>query len=224
MSPDGALEEAAGWGPFFAVETHAAGAVPEPPWRPLSELAAGPDALRDRVARVRAYLADGRDLPVRVAASVTQLGLTARLVSPVLAVAVLTGRTLDLSGAWWRPELGGAFPLSLTARTTPDDLTAVLDGPVRDLVEATRTFSVSARILWGNAASAVNGATTMIAQARPDLATPARALTARLLGAPPLHGTADHRDGAFRRRSCCLIYQAAPPGAPRSLCGDCVLR
>jgi hypothetical protein len=227
--PAAALAEAAGWGPFFAVATHAPGAGPDAPWRPLREVADDPEVLRDRVARVRTFLAagNGRDLegiPVRVAASVTHLGLTARLVSPALAVAVLTGATLDLTDAWWQPELGGAFPLSLTARTAAGTVAAtVLDGPVRGLVEAGLRFSVSGRVLWGNAASAVNGAAAMIGRARPDLAAPASELAARLLAAPPLRGTGDRTDGVFRRRSCCLIYQAAPPGAPRQLCGDCVL-
>jgi hypothetical protein len=244
--PAAALAEAAGWGPFFAVATHAPGAGPAAPWRPLREVADDPGVLRDRVARVRTFLAAGNgrdpaDVPVRTAASVTHLGLTARLVSPALAVAVLTGATLDLTDAWWQPELGGAFPLSLTGRTVPPadrpgapaastagsvagTVTAsVLDGPVRGLVEAGLRFSVSGRVLWGNVASAVNGAAAMIGRARPGLAAPAADLVTRLLAAPPLRGTGDRTDGVFRRRSCCLIYQAAPPGAPRQLCGDCVL-
>lgn len=229
-----ALAEVSGWGPFFAAEVHDPGGDPVPPWRPLREPADDPGVLRDRVETVRAYLAagHGRDpsaVPLRVAASVTQMGLTARMISPVLAVAVRTGRVLDLTGAWWRPELGGAFPLSLTAETTDDGDPAatfavrILNGPVRDLVMATEVFSVSPGILWGNVASAVNGAATMLTRARPDLAAPARTLTTRLLATPPLTGTADHRAGTFRRRTCCLIYQAGAPDVPRSLCGDCVL-
>lgn len=226
--PAAARAEAAGWGPFFAVRTHASGAAPPPPWRPLRELFEDPDVLGDRVARVRAYLAaangrDPADVRTRVAASVTQMGITARLLSPALAAVILTGRAPDLAGAWWQPELGGAFPLSLTGGSTPGGIAAILDGPVRQLVDATRAFSVPDRVLWGNTASAVNGAATMIGQARPDLAAPAHDLAVRVLAEPPLRHTGDHRDGTFRRRSCCLIYQAAPPAAPRSLCGDCVL-
>ena len=235
-----ALAEAAGWGPFFAVEVHEPGAVAAPPWRPLRELLDDPDALRVRVAAVRAYLAAGgdRDPPdvhLRVAASVAQMGVTARLVSPVLAVAVCTGEVLDLGGAWWRPELGGAFPLSVTVRDAPRthgaDPRAVagavsgrfLDGPARELVEAARGFSVSPHVLWGNVASAVNGAAAMIARARPDLAGPANDLARLLLAGPRLAGAGQARAGTFRRRSCCLIYQATPPGSPRAVCGDCIL-
>lgn len=222
-----ALTAAAGWGPFFTVDVHAPGTAP-PPWRPLRELMDDPDVLGDRVARVRAYLAaaygrDPADVRTRVAASVTQMGITARLISPALATAILAGTVPDLAGAWWQPELGGAFPLSLTGRTTPGGIAAILDGPIRGLVDATREFSVPDRVLWGNTASAVNGAATMIAQARPDLGAAAHDLAVRLLADPPLRHTGDHRAGAFHRHSCCLIYQAAPPEAPRSLCGDCVL-
>ena len=235
-----ALAEAAGWGPFFAVETHEPDAVARPPWRPLRELIDDPDVLPDRVARVRAYLAaanerDPADVPVRAAASVAQMGVTARLVSPVLAVAVRTGHVLDLAGAWWRPELGGAFPLSLTVRPVHpepgDDLHAVadavarrfLDGPVRELVEAAGGFSLSSHVLWGNVASAVNGSAMMIARARPGLAGPAHDLAALVLAGPRLAGAWERRAGVFRRRSCCLIYQAASAGTPRGVCGDCVL-
>lgn len=223
-----ALAEAAGWGPFFTVETHAPGAAPPPPWRPLRELFDDPDVLRDRVARVRAYLAaangrDPADVRTRVAASIAQMGIAARLISPAFATAILTGEAPDLAEAWWQPELGGDFPLSLTGRTDPGGIAAILDGPVRRLADVTREFSVPDQILWGNTASAVNGAATMITRARPDLAGPAHDLAVRLLAAPPLRDTGDYHDGAFRRRSCCLFYQAGPPEAPRSLCGDCVL-
>lgn len=222
-----ALAELTGLGPFFAVAAHAPGAVPASPWRSLSELVDDPDVLRDRVARVRGHLAAGNgrdpaDIPLRVAASVAQLGATARLVSPVLGYALLTGGALDLSGAWWQPELGGAFPLSVPDRDA-GSIAATLDGPVRGLIDAARPFSVSGRVLWGNVASAVNGAATMIVQARPDLAIPVAELAARVLAHPPLPATYDRSAGVFRRRSCCLIYRAAPPEAPRQLCGDCVL-
>jgi ferric iron reductase protein FhuF len=88
---------------------------------------------------------------------------------------------------------------------------------------AAEAFSVSPRILWGNVASAVNGAATMLARARPGLSAAAYAFTTRLLSTPPLTATADHASGTFRRHTCCLIYQAGAPDAPRTLCGDCVL-
>ena len=81
---------------------------------------------------------------------------------------------------------------------------------------------VSPIVLQGNIASAVNAAAGMIARARPDLATQAATLRSGLLGAPELAGTWTSSAGGFRRRSCCLIYRAAP--APTSaVCGDCIL-
>jgi FhuF 2Fe-2S C-terminal domain len=223
-------------GPFFAVDTHGVDAVPTSPWRPLSELLDDRDMLLDRVIAIRGYLAAGggqvpNAIPLRVAASVTQLGLTARLVSPAVGAAVLTGRVLDvgLSSAWWQPELGGMFPLSVPEPGDPPvDLVGrlvadVLNGPIRGLVDATARFSVSDRILWGNVASSVNGAATMIATARPDLARRADELVSALLDRAPLRHSGVRTAGRFLRRSCCLIYRAAPGSARGPVCGDCVL-
>jgi hypothetical protein len=215
-----AVAEVGGWGPFFTVERHD---VPPPGWRPVRELADDPQVLADRVAAVRAYLASGGGrVPVRVAASVTQLGVVARLVAPSLGLAVHSGRFLGVADACWRSELGGAFPLSVTGRAT--DSPAELIGVVRGIVDATRVFSVSDRVLWGNVASAVNGAAMMVAVARPDLAARATAVADDVLRLPPLRGTGvRHPDGRFQRRSCCLIYRASPTGGRAAVCGDCVL-
>ena len=84
-------------------------------------------------------------------------------------------------------------------------------------------MAVSPRVLWGNVASAVSGAATMIAKGRPDLAAPAAAAATAMLGYPALAGTyAGSPGAAFRRRNCCLSYRLSPPGAA-SYCGDCVL-
>jgi hypothetical protein len=100
----------------------------------------------------------------------------------------------------------------------------VLNGPVRELSAPFAAFGVSGHILRGNVASALHGAAGMIAAARPDAAARAGALTALLLDRPPLTGASGRTaTGAFRRRSCCLIYRAAP-GRAGALCGDCVLR
>ncbi len=211
-----ALTEIADWGPFFAVDV---GRTPSPEWLPLRDML-DHGVLAARVAAVRERL--GGRVPVRVAASVTQFGLVARLVSPSLALFVHSGRSLAVGpgDAWWRPELGGAFPLSVTGRSTgsPAELLDVLGR----IVLAAKGFSVSERVLWGNVASAVNGAATMIGVARPDLASRAIAVADDLLGRPPLRGTGVRwPDGRFRRASCCLIYRAAP--GPRVVCGDCVL-
>lgn len=209
-----ALAEVGGWGPFFAVRTE-----PAPGWRPLRDLLADPAVLADRVADVRAHL--GADLPARVAASVAQLGIAARLVAPAVGVLVRTGRfpAFGPEDVRWLAPLGGAFPLAMTGRAddAPDRLLAVLAG----LADATAAYSVSHRVLWGNVASAVNGAATMIGVARPDLAASAVTVADSLLDLPPLRGTgARGPDGRFRRRNCCLIYRASPGAA---VCGDCVL-
>jgi hypothetical protein len=211
------------WGPFFAVQRHPRGAAPVAPWRPLRELIDQPGTLAERIAAIQTYLARGGGRPAsRVAASVTHLGLVARLVSPTLAVAVRSGGfpALDLAEVWWQPELGGTFPLS-THYGAGGSADALLDGPLRTLTEA---FDVSEKVLWGNVASAINGAATMIANARPDLAGRAAALAGELLDTPLLHGTGTRRaNGRFQRRSCCLIYQAAATPSRDAVCGDCVL-
>jgi hypothetical protein len=196
----------------------------------MRELVDDPAALLDRVSAVRARLAAGRSpetVPLRVAASVAHLGLVARLVSPALDVAVRRHAVLDVDPrhTWWQPVLGGPFPLSVTDSPRPGTenfASQVLDGPIRTLGEAVATLSVSARILWGNVASAVHGAASMIIAGRPELAKETRAFVARLLAEPPLAGTGTITDGRFRRLSCCLIYRAAPDGRG-PVCGDCVL-
>ncbi|MFJ6568561.1 (2Fe-2S)-binding protein [Streptomyces sp. NPDC091292] len=232
------IGEIAVLGPFFAVDTHPAGTEPPDPWQPMSRA-----LLEARVTGVRERLAvaggqPGDAVEIRVAASVAHLGLAARLVSPALAAAVLHGLVLapGLADLRWQPVTGGPVPLSLPddtlagdPATTPtrlaDELSGrLLDGPLRELAAAMEEFSLSRHILWGNTASAVNGAATMITAARPDLTARTRTLTSLLLARPPLRDTSTTTpEGTFRRRSCCLIYRAAP-GGKGALCGDCVLR
>ncbi|MEV5988860.1 (2Fe-2S)-binding protein [Streptomyces sp. NPDC052051] len=231
------IEEIAWFGPFFAVQTHPPGTHPSEPWQSLSR-----PLLDARVSDVRDRLAAAGGQPpaaveTRVAASVAHLGLAARLVSPALAAAVLHGLVLAprLADLWWQPVLGGPLPLSLpddaftgggegSLSRLADDLSSrLLDGPLRELADAMARFSVSRHILWGNTASAVNGAATMITASRPEVTARTRALTALLLERPPLRGaSARTPGGAYRRRSCCLIYRAAP-GRKGALCGDCAL-
>lgn len=248
-------------GPFFAVDTHAPGAAPGPPWRPMAELLTDPGVLDARVAAVRRTLAAGsgraaETLPVRVAASVVHLGLVSRVLSPYAALTVLTGaapETPDLAALYWQPLLGGPYPLSLPLRSggpAPEPRPAAADpvreagehlaagllgaaAPVRQLTAGFVRLGVPPRVLWGNVASAVHGAAAMIGRGRPDRAATARGIATVLLtarAAPELHDAGAYTaQGAFRRRSCCLIYQAAadPAGAARragALCGDCVLR
>ncbi len=227
------LADLAALGPYFAVDVHRPGSPVRPPWQPLGELTSSPGALARRIGEVRERLATAAGCPAaavefRVAASIAQLGLCARLLSPALGAAA-AGRALpvDVAQARWIPVLGGPFRLSLaeeamaagpgTAATG-----ALLAGPVTQIVRAVEAMAVSPRVLWGNVASAVNGAATMIAAARPDLAGPAAEAAAALLGHPDLAGTYQGRPlQAFRRRNCCLIYRLSPERP--AYCGDCVL-
>lgn len=211
--------------------------------------AGGGGALAARVAAVREVLAAGGGQPAeaveeRVAASVVHLGLVARLLSPYLALAVLYGQVparLRLADLRWQPALGGPYPLALPLPLPPagegdtpgavTDLAAVADrfaaavcgGALREVEAACARFRVTPHVLRGNTASAVNGAARMIAAARPDAAVRARELTGLLLARDPLLGSGRCTPGGgFRRRSCCLIYRAAP-GRSGALCGDCAL-
>lgn len=228
------LADLAALGPYFAVDVHRPGSPVRPPWQPLSELTDSPGALAGRIGEVRERLAAAAGCPAaavefRVAASIAQLGLCARLLSPALGAAA-AGRALsiEVAQARWVPALGGPFRLSLAEEAMaagPDTAAtaALLAGPVTQIVRAVEAMAVSPRVLWGNVASAVNGAATMIAAARPDLAAAAASATATALRYPALAGTYQGSPGAgFRRRNCCLIYRLSPPG-PARYCGDCVL-
>jgi FhuF 2Fe-2S C-terminal domain len=254
------LADLAALGPYFAVDVHSAAAPPQPPWQPLGELIGSPDALAARIGEVRDRLAAAAGRPpasveFRVAASIAQLGLCARLLSPALGAAA-AGHALpvDAAQARWIPALGGPFRLSLpdtaltatavtssavtsnavgnsaagssaagsSAAAGPAAAAEPLAGPITQIVRAVQAMAVSPQVLWGNVASAVNGAATMIAAARPDLAAPAAGAAATLLGQPVLAGTYQGRPlTSFRRRNCCLIYRLSPERP--AYCGDCVL-
>jgi ferric iron reductase protein FhuF len=167
---------------------------------------------------------------------VAQLGIVARLLAPSFAAAVLERRLLDPYGGWWRPQVGGAMPLALGDEAlagpvvTGDLATAlhvhVVDEVVAPLVAYGTALSVSPQVLWGNVASAVNGAATMVAAVRPELTGAAAALATGLLSQGPLLGTSNVPGVAevrFRRHSCCLLYRLSPR-EQRQVCGDCVLQ
>jgi FhuF-like iron-sulfur protein len=86
-----------------------------------------------------------------------------------------------------------------------------------------RPLSVSSRVLSGNAASAIHGAAIALAAASPEHTRPASELARHLLETSWLRDASTWEpSGRFRRRSCCLIYRAAPDAAS-ALCGDCIL-
>jgi hypothetical protein len=236
------LAELTALGPFFAVHSHPSGADPAAPWRPLRELADQPEPMLSRIGSVRAALASRGGRPVdeielKVAASVTHLGLVARLIAPALA-AIASQRRLDLrlGGLWWQDKLGGPVPLSVPERDYPvpgpgeshgsvaaHDCHRLVDNVIAPI---TSTISglvpVSRRVLWGNVASAVNSAAQQVAAQRADLGRQALTTAAAFLSSPRLTQERQLPGPGFRRSSCCLIYRIAPDRG-QGVCGDCVL-
>lgn len=166
----------------------------------------------------------------RIAASVAQQGLAARLWSVTLGCAVLHGSIPDLDPVLlhWDPDAGAPDDLWLPeVRPLPADAPTVADtvlhGHLEPLAAALRArYRIAPGLLWGNAASALAGAARQLdhwarAHARPQVATRARTLTAELLAHPLLSDTGTLTGTAFRRRSCCLYYRV--PGG--GVCGDC---
>ncbi|MGW8888731.1 (2Fe-2S)-binding protein [Streptomyces sp. NPDC055749] len=213
-------------GGFFALRT---APVPGGAHRPLAELYAGD--LAPLTARVDTVAARLRTPERRVAASIAQLGLAARLWSIALGPAALTGRLPDLSPTRLRWDPAHTAPDELwlsgteTFPGTADRIReAVQFGHLVPLADAMRAEgNISARLLWGNAGSALGGAVRELvtwarAHGRPDAAERARALAADLFGHPDLRTTGTPHGPAFRRRSCCLYYRCPAGG----LCGDCV--
>lgn len=226
------------FGPFFGVDTHdgdlqpgseshsGTSGVPPPGWLRWRDLVDGSPVMARRVDRVRAALSrsDG-DVELRVAASVTHLGLVARVIAPMIAIDALNDPPMSMApdDIWWRDDLGGPFGLSMTRRplgssptvdTHTDAVTAVTKG-------IAEMFAVSPRTLWGNVASAANSAARMISLARPDLTERARIAADRLLADPRVEDGELRSGPGFRRRSCCLIYRVT--GDRTAVCGDCVL-
>ena len=240
-----AWSEVAALGEFFAITEYDRDASSGPAnWPALAELVDDPAVLHERIAITRTALArsagiEAGSIEWRVAGSVFELGLFARLVSPLLALALLRAELVEVSLAElrWLPAPAAAssgFSLSVprdSRRPESADWPAVgsrfnqlvLAGPVARLVSAIGTAcSLSSRIGWGNVASAINGAAIVIGGQRPALTAELSALTTAVLGARPL-SLADPVVGTgFRRDSCCLLYRATSAGR-RAVCVDCVL-
>jgi hypothetical protein len=227
-----ALGRAAALGPFFRWDP--AGAAEG--WRSWTDLTDG-DVLADRVEVARAALArlgglPVTALPVRAVASVVFLGWAARVVSPPLGAAALTG-TLPVASLRWRPTPSG--PLSIGyASVRPAaraDAATLLETTVGDLLTPVlaafrERFRLSPLVLWGNVASALGGAAGLITDADPAAGDRAADLVATMLTLPPLVGTGTlvRPDPAHPRRflvrhNCCLYYRIPGGGT----CGDCVL-
>jgi hypothetical protein len=234
-----ALAAAAQLGPFFVLDTDpppisvADGA---PPWRPFADLTDDRAVTDARIDAIRRGIADrGRlevdAVPRRAAASLAHLGLCARLISPSMAAVLLGGVLPDLRNLWWRDVLG-PVPMTLPdahgEAVDAGDPAAVADalsaqfrsGPVAALTDAIAGAGrVSARLLWGNVASAAAGAVRMFATAAPSQAAVAFDVGRRLVDQAPLLDSGGWTGTAFRRSTCCLYYRV--PGG--GYCGDCVL-
>lgn len=208
----GALSDVASFGPYFAITTNPAEEA-DPTWLPF------PGGLRGLTESTARSLGTTED---RVAASTVQLGLAARLWSPVVACALTYGVVPSLAGLHHRP--GAAVPFWLPEvrglpSAEPGDVYRAVAEQLEPLHKAIRDeVKVAEGLLWGNAASALAGALRVLASARPDLATRAHDLATDLLVMGELRHTGSLTGPlTFRRRSCCLYYRA--PGG--GLCGDC---
>lgn len=210
MTPDGTATN-----PYFALD--------QPPssqggWHTVADLATDPDLLRGKVI-ASADALDTDDM--RVAASVDHLGTCARIAAPLLQFVGTHGAVPDVAPErlWWQPVRPG--PMRLAAALAPAGpatsdavLERVVDGVLASLVDGYGSaYAVSPQVLWGNVASALDGARHAIGSPALDH------LVRDVLGLGALAGTAAQLPPAFRRNSCCLLYRLRG----RGLCGDCVL-
>lgn len=238
----GAWRAAAALGPYFAVDTVVDTVVDGPGWTDLRALVDDPVLLRDRVAVVRRVLAQRCNLApeaidLRATASIYFLGLAARLVSPAFGAAVLGGAVpgIAIEDVRWRAAAAGPIPIAvLRSDTHAADILDDLAGLLHDQVLSTTVlpvalavqdaFHLSPQVLRGNVSSAVAGAATMAAAARPDLATRCTRLAGLVVSQGLLAGTGHYvPDGSgglrFLRNNCCLFYRVPGGGT----CADCVL-
>ena len=233
VDPDPALAGLDALGGFFVLRT---GEPPGPTVPTLARAYAAPDntiendtsdVYPDPVTfRVRKVAAALRTSEQRVAVSVAQQGLAARLWSITLGTAVLHGTVPDLDPRLLRWDPDAAAPDDLWLPEVRMLPVTALDDVVRarhlvPLIAALHArHGISARLLWGNAGSALAGTVRQLdhwarRHGRTDLATRARTLSAALFTHPDLARTLD--PVTHRRRSCCLYYRV--PGG--GLCGDC---
>ncbi|WP_447688992.1 (2Fe-2S)-binding protein [Mycolicibacterium sp. A43C] len=219
-------------GGYFALPRSASTA--QQAFVPYARLA-DPDVVARFVAATRAATARAQGIaidtiPASVAASSFQLGVAARLLSPMIAAALchnavpmLTSSALSFAADGHSPvftvgdvEIRPTGNVETAAGAVSELLTDLFDPLNRELRNSMR---LSEKICRGNLISAANGAVTVLAMSLPDIERDGRALIRALSSMQPLADTAHHTRGRFTRRSCCLFYKV--PGA--GLCGDCVL-
>src|SRR5438094_4605054 len=116
------------------------------------------------------------EIDSRASASIHHLGLASRIVAPALATAAVAGVVPAFAAAdvWWQRVDGGPVPIGLCrapdARPVANPhaaATALAGGVIADVVAPVVTaFAETARVsrivLWGNVASALAGAASML--------------------------------------------------------------
>lgn len=217
-------------GGFFVLRT---GVPPRGPLPTLAQAYAAPrqevqdDVYADPITfRVQKVTQSLHAPEPRIAVSIAQQALAARLWSIALGAAALYGQVPDLAPELLRWDPDGSAPEDLwlsevraLPATAVDEI--VRAGHLAPLAAALHSrYRVSPRLLWGNAGSALAGAVRQLdrwarASGRRDVVDRAHALASRLFAHPDLAGTLDPH--TLRRRSCCLYYRL--PGG--GLCGDC---
>ena len=237
MSTPAALRRAARIGPYFVVRLD----VERGAWRPFDDLldatvlAANVDAVAQSLARRAGVPA--AELDRRACASTYFLGLASGLVAPALGAAALAGHVPSFergSLRWQRADVG-PLPLAITEAnggevhgvdvTNSGQAAAALHAEVIDTVVAPleaaleATFSLSPQVLWGNVASAVAGAATMLRLSAEPTRLDPHALAEAVTSRGSLAGTGTWTSTGFVRTNCCLFYRV--PGG--GICGDCVL-
>jgi hypothetical protein len=217
-------------GGFFALRTGKAPGTPLPTLADAYENRSADmygNAITFRVEKVAHVL---RAPELRIAASVAQQGLAARLWSVTLGCAALYDRVPDLDPGLlhWSPDASAPDDLWLTqVRPLPAEPATVADvvlhGHLAPLATALRAHHrIAPGLLWGNAASALAGAARQlehwaVLHGCTEAAARTRTVAAELLAHPLLSGTGTLTGTSFRRRSCCLYYRV--PGG--GICGDC---
>lgn len=206
-------------GAYFAVGT---GPVDDG-WRPVAHLYTDAALLEGIVGRVQARMDAAEQ---RVAASTLFLGFAARLWS--IGLGALAGHRLlpDLAPEHLLfREAGGQIRLHIERPVAwrGDDVEPMLADMVLEwhlarLTAALRRLGpISAKLLRGNAASALLGAARVFD--RDATPGPGWQLARRLCADERLSDAIVFSDAGYRRTSCCLYYRV--PGG--GLCGDCVL-
>lgn len=219
MNISAALSKIASYGEFFTITVGGAGEG----WQPVRRFYDnGCTELID--ATVERY----NTTDLRIGASSVQFSHASKLWSAVLACALGHGVVPDLT------HLERADDAARLRLPDPIGQPVDRDDPPPDLLyrivvrqhleplSAGLRVKMAPGLLFGNAASALVGASRALQDARPDLREPATRLTESLLTTGNLDnaGVITGPNLAFRRRSCCLYYRI-PAG---SKCGDCALR